>query len=149
MASDACVGENERRKNFALHFSSKFLLRSPPSPYYTISRRLLVKMAASLSSRCGGSVGSTAAMSAGRGAAARAPIAAAARPSSSTSSAAVVAAAASLRRSSNGACPVWPRLHLARLSSVFLWRQTSCREPARWKAWRLKPPFVLQSGRRI
>ena len=58
-------------------------------------------MAASLSYRSCGSVGSTAARSAGRGAAVRAPIAAAARPASSSStSAAVVAAAALLRRSS-------------------------------------------------
>ena len=86
--------------------------------FFVISRRLLFKMAASLSYRSGGSVGSTVARSAGRGAAARAPIAA--RPASSSTSAAVVAAAASLRRgaSSNGASCPWALPRLSRFSPL-------------------------------
>ena len=108
---------NERRRNLHSFFPKK--KTSVPYSSFIISRRLLFKMAASLSYRSGGSVRSTAARSAGRGAAVRAPIAAAARPASSSStSAAVVAAAALLRRSSNGALP--PPLALCFCSRVFL-----------------------------
>ena len=111
---------NERRRNLHSFFPKK--KTSVPYSSFIISRRLLFKMAASLSYRSGGSVGSTAARSAGRGAAVRAPIAAAARPASSSStSAAVVAAAALLRRSSNGALPPPPGalLLLACVSPLF------------------------------